>query len=99
MRLQRYEDGWEIINRLIREDYSWGGNERKCFHVACDDGSFADISHASGLDFLGDGRALAVLDLDLDGRPDMVLRNRDAPQSLDRRRHPGEEHHRQDPEQ
>ena len=80
VRLQRYEDGWEIINRLIREDYSWGGNERKCFHVACDDGSFADISHASGLDFLGDGRALAILDVDLDGRPDMVLRNRDAPQ-------------------
>jgi tetratricopeptide (TPR) repeat protein len=80
LRVQRYEDGWEAINRMIREDLSWGGYERKCFHVACDDGSFANISAASGADFDGDGRGLAVLDFDGDGRPDLALRNRTSPQ-------------------
>ncbi len=80
LRLQRYEDGWEVINRMIREDLSWGGYERKCFHVACEDGTFANISAASGLDFLDDGRALCITDIDRDGRPDMVLRNRTSPQ-------------------
>jgi tetratricopeptide (TPR) repeat protein len=80
LRLQRYEDGWEIINRLIREDFTWGGYERKCLHVACDDGAFADISAASGIDFLDDGRAMSILDIDRDGRPDMLLRNRTSPQ-------------------
>jgi tetratricopeptide (TPR) repeat protein len=80
LRLQRYEDGWEIINRLIREDYSWGGRERKCFHVACDDGTFADISAAAGVDYGEDGRAFCVMDLDRDGRPDLCLKNRTSPQ-------------------
>jgi len=80
LRLQRYLDGWEIINRMIREDTSWGGRERSCFHLGCGDGSFVDISSASRLDFIEDGRALARLDLDRDGRPDLVLRNRNAPQ-------------------
>ena len=80
LKVQRYEDGWEIINRMIREDMSWGGYERKCFHVQCGDGTFADISKASGVDFLDDGRGLCVGDFDLDGRPDLALRNRTAPQ-------------------
>ena len=80
LRLQRYLDGWEIINRMIREDTSWGGRERNCLHLSTGKGSFIDISAASGLDYLQDGRALARLDYDLDGRPDLALRNRDGPQ-------------------
>ena len=80
LRLQRYLDGWEIINRMIREDTSWGGRERSCFHLSCGPDRFIDISAASGLDYLQDGRALCRLDLDRDGRPDLALRNRDGPQ-------------------
>ena len=79
LRVQRYEDGWEVINRMIREDLSWGGNERNCFLMASGDGSFANVSAASGIDYRDDGRALGVLDVDRDGRPDLVLRNRTAP--------------------
>ncbi|MBI4606808.1 MAG: tetratricopeptide repeat protein [Planctomycetes bacterium] len=80
LRVQRYEDGWEAINRMIREDLSWGGSERKCLHAACADGTFAPIAGAAGTDFLDDGRALCVLDIERDGRPDLVLRNRTGPQ-------------------
>ena len=80
LRLQRYLDGWEIINRMIREDTSWGGRERSCFHLSCGPDRFIDISAASGLDYIQDGRALCRLDLDRDGRPDLALRNRDGPQ-------------------
>ena len=79
-RLQRYEDGWELINRLIRADGTWSGRERNCVHLNCGDGTFADISAASGLDFIQDGRAISVLDLEGDGCPDLVLRNRNRPQ-------------------
>ncbi|MCI0637202.1 MAG: redoxin domain-containing protein, partial [Actinobacteria bacterium] len=78
-RVQRYEEAWEAINRMIREDLSWSGRERNCLHVALRDGTFANISAASGVDYLDDGRALGVLDADRDGRPDLVLRNRTAP--------------------
>ena len=80
LRLQRYLDGWEIINRMIREDTSWGGRERNCLHLSSGEGNFIDISAASGVDYIQDGRALCRLDLDLDGRPDLALRNRDGPQ-------------------
>ncbi|MBA21446.1 MAG: hypothetical protein CMJ97_08740 [Planctomycetes bacterium] len=80
LRLQRYLDGWEIINRMIREDTSWGGRERNCLHLSSGEGDFIDISAASGVDYIQDGRALCRLDLDLDGRPDLALRNRDGPQ-------------------
>ena len=58
LRLQRYLDGWEIINRMIREDTSWGGRERNCFHLSCGPDQFIDISAVSGLDYMQDGRAL-----------------------------------------
>ncbi len=79
LKLQRYENGWEAINRMIREDLSWGGRERNCLHVGGSDGTFANISAASGVDYRDDGRALGILDIDRDGRPDLLLRNRTAP--------------------
>jgi len=65
---------------MIREDTSWGGRERDCVHLACGDGSFVDVSAAAQLDWIEDGRALARLDFDRDGSPDLVLRGRGAPQ-------------------
>jgi tetratricopeptide (TPR) repeat protein len=79
-RLSSYEDAWEAINRLIREGGSWSGSERNCFYLGAGGGTLVNVSAASGLDFLDDGRAFAVLDLDGDGDPDLILKNRTGPQ-------------------
>ena len=76
----RYEEAWESINRLIRRGGSWSGFERNCFYLGSGDGRFVNYSAASGLDFLDDGRALAVWDFDQDGRQDLLLKSRSGPQ-------------------
>jgi tetratricopeptide (TPR) repeat protein len=75
-----YEQGWNAINELIRADGSWSGYERNVFCVNNGDGTFCDVSGALGLDFLEDGRAFALADLDNDGRLELVLKNRSGPQ-------------------
>jgi Flp pilus assembly protein TadD/peroxiredoxin len=75
-----YEQGWSAINELIRADGTWSGYERNIFYTNNGDGTFSDISGAIGLDFLEDGRAFALADFDQDGRQEIVLKNRNAPQ-------------------
>jgi len=75
-----YEQGWNAINELIRSDATWNGYERNVFYANNRDGTFSDISGASGLDFLDDSRAFVLADLDRDGRLEIVLKNRNAPQ-------------------
>jgi tetratricopeptide (TPR) repeat protein len=75
-----YEQGWNAINELIREDGSWSGFERNVFYANNRDGTFSDVSGAVGLDFLEDGRAFALADFDQDGRQELFLKNRNAPQ-------------------
>jgi Flp pilus assembly protein TadD/peroxiredoxin len=75
-----YELGWNAINELIRSDCSWNGPERNVFYLNNRDGSFSDISAASGLDFPDDARSFALLDFDHDGRLEVVIKNRNAPQ-------------------
>ena len=75
-----YELGWNAINELIRSDCSWNGPERNVFYLNNRDGSFADISATAGLDFPDDARSFALLDLDHDGRLEVVIKNRNAPQ-------------------
>src|SRR5256885_16730291 len=60
----RYEQGWNAINELIRSDNSWSGRERNVFYANNRDGTFSAVSGAVGLDFLEDGRAFALADLD-----------------------------------
>jgi tetratricopeptide (TPR) repeat protein len=74
-----YENGWNALNQLIREDYSWNGNEPNVFYVK-KDGTYRDASGVSGLDFADDARTFAVTDFDGDGVPDLVLKNRLGPQ-------------------
>src|SRR6266550_3070409 len=76
----RYEQGGTAINELIRSDNSWSGRERNVFYANNRDGTFSAVSGAVGLDFLEDGRAFALADLDHDGRLEIVLKNRNAPQ-------------------
>ncbi|HYA26304.1 MAG TPA: CRTAC1 family protein, partial [Terriglobales bacterium] len=75
-----YELGWNAINELIRADRAWSGYERNVFYANNRDGTFSDISGVVGLDFIEDGRAFALADFDHDGRMEVFLKNRNAPQ-------------------
>ncbi len=75
-----YERGWNAINELIRSDSSWSGRERNVFYANNGDGTFSEVSGTVGLDFPDDSRAFALADLDHDGRLEVVLKNRNAPQ-------------------
>ena len=75
-----YERGWNAINELIRSDYTWHGYARNVFFVNNHDGTFAEISGPVGLDCLEDSRTFAFADIDHDGRLEIILKNRNAPQ-------------------
>src|SRR5262249_3205995 len=75
-----YEQGWNAINELIRADGTWRGYERNVFYANNRNGTFSDISGAAGHDYLEDGHAFALADFDHDGRQELVLKNRNAPQ-------------------
>lgn len=75
-----YEHGWNAINELIRSDNSWNGYERNVMFANNRDGTFSEVSGAVGLDFLEDSRAFALADIDHDGRLEIILKNRNAPQ-------------------
>ena len=75
-----YEQGWQAINELIRSDITWSGYERNIAYANNRDGTFSDVSGAIGLDFLEDGRSFALADFDGDGRQEILLKNRNAPQ-------------------
>ena len=77
---EEYERGWEAINQLIRSDSTWSGFERNVFYANNRDGSFSDVSGVVEMDFLEDGRSFALADFDHDGRQEVFLKNRNAPQ-------------------
>nr|WP_257030974.1 FG-GAP-like repeat-containing protein [Edaphobacter lichenicola] len=75
-----YERGWNALNELIRSDTSWSGHERNVAFRNNRDGTFSEVSGALGLDFPEDGRSFVLADLDHDGRLELILKNRNAPQ-------------------
>ncbi|MGC1613823.1 MAG: FG-GAP-like repeat-containing protein [Candidatus Acidiferrum sp.] len=77
---ENYEVGWNAINELIRSDASWNSYERNVFYTNNHDGTFSDVSGITGLDFPDDSRSFALADVDHDGRLEIVLKNRNAPQ-------------------
>lgn len=77
---ESYVNGWAATTKLMAAGKSWSGNERNCVQLNCGDGTFVDISAATGLDFLDDGRAVASTDWDGDGDLDLWLKNRTGPQ-------------------
>ena len=75
-----YEQGWNTVNERIRSDSSWSGYERNVVYANNRDGTFSDVSGAVDLDFIEDGRSFALADFDRDGRQEIFLKNRNAPQ-------------------
>jgi Flp pilus assembly protein TadD/peroxiredoxin len=75
-----YEHGWNALNELIRSDTSWSGHERNVAFANNRDGTFSEVSGVLGLDFPEDGRSFVLADLDHDGRLELILKNRNAPQ-------------------
>jgi Flp pilus assembly protein TadD/peroxiredoxin len=75
-----YEHGWNALNELIRSDGSWSGFERNVMFANNRDGTFSEVSGAVGLDFPEDSRSFVLADLDHDGRLEVILKNRNAPQ-------------------
>ncbi len=75
-----YEHGWNALNELIRSDGSWSGYERNVMFANNRDGTFSEVSGAVGLDFAEDSRCFALADLDRDGRLEVIVKNRNAPQ-------------------
>ena len=77
--VMRYRQGWKALNRLLHQGRSFSGREANRAFLNTGSGRFADISAASGLDYLDDGRAVAVADWDFDGDLDLWFTNRTAP--------------------
>jgi len=75
-----YEHGWNAVNELIRADATWSGYERNVMYLNNGDGTFSDVSGATGMDFIEDSRTFALADFDHDGRVEVVLKNRSDPQ-------------------
>ncbi len=78
--LDSYRSGWKAVIRMTQESLSWSGREPNCVFLNRDGRAFADVSCPSGLDFRDDARAAAPVDWDQDGRLDLWLANRTAPQ-------------------
>ena len=72
------------FSKLVERGRSFSGRERHCCFLntggsTLANGRFANISAASGLDFIDDGRGVALVDWDHDGDLDLWLTNRNAP--------------------
>jgi len=75
-----YERGWNAINELIRSDSTWHGYARNVLFANNRDGTFTEVSGTLGMDFIEDSRTFALADIDHDGRLEVILKNRNAPQ-------------------
>jgi Tfp pilus assembly protein PilF/peroxiredoxin len=75
-----YDDAWRAINQLLIHR-SIASRQRNVFLRNDGQSGFDEIAGAIGLDLEQDGRSFAVVDIDRDGDPDlMVMAARQAPQ-------------------
>ena len=80
--LNRYQNGWNKLNQLLRNGGSLSGRERNCCYLNLGSKTakrFADISYVSGFDSSNDGRGMALVDWDRDGDIDIWMSNRNGP--------------------
>ena len=76
---QEYRAGWAAILDLVNTGGSWSGHERNRCLLNTGGARFADVSAATGLDFLDDSRCVAPIDWDMDGDLDLWLTARTGP--------------------
>jgi len=76
---ETYNERWREISAAVRRGHSWSGRERHCVFLNTGHLRFADVSAAVGLDLPDDGRAVALVDWDLDGDLDLWITGRTAP--------------------
>lgn len=75
-----YRDAFGAIHHMVmHEPYSWNGSEPNVAYLNLGGDRFVDVSFATRLDFVEDGRAVATVDWDEDGREDLVVKSRTAP--------------------
>ena len=67
-----YDDAWRAINQLLIHG-SIASHQRNVFLRNDGQGGFDEISGTIGLDLDQDGRSFAVLDIDGEGDPDLVV--------------------------
>lgn len=91
---EEYNRNWTAVTTFNRmEGYSNHGNEPNIANLNLGDGSFADVSPISDVDFPDDGRVAARVDWDGDGLEDLILVNRTGPRMrLVRNAHPAPGH-------
>jgi len=77
--IKEYGAAWNALGRLIRIGKSFNGRERNVAFLNTRKTRFADISSVSGLDFIDDARAAAIVDWDQDGDLDAWFVNRTGP--------------------
>ncbi len=71
---ETYNRNWEAISGFNRmEGFAYHGHERNHLYLNLGDGTFADVSAISDVDFIDDGRVAARTDWDNDGLEDLVL--------------------------
>ena len=79
-RSQAYVDAWSAINEFIRSGYTWSGYQRNNFYLNNRNSTFTEAASVLGIGCIEDGRSFALSDFDGDGRLEIVLKNRTAPQ-------------------
>lgn len=74
-----YKKNLEAVNAMMHHGTSLSGRERNCVFLNRGNGNFATISALSGYDTPDDGRGLALMDWDFDGRMDFWSSARTSP--------------------
>lgn len=72
--------GSSALLRFIQQGRSFSGREPHCFFLNTGKNTFADLSAASSLNLIDDGRGVGLVDWDLDGDLDFWVINRNGPQ-------------------
>ena len=72
--------GSSALLRFIQQGRSFSGREPHCFFLNTHKNTFADLSAASSLNLIDDGRGVGLVDWDLDGDLDLWIINRNGPQ-------------------
>lgn len=74
-----YFRSWDALGMMLSRGQSFSGLERDCVFLNTGGSRFANISAASGLDLIDDGRSMAATDWDRDGDLDIWVGNRTGP--------------------